>query len=45
MIAGDGLERIAEQFGVSTAAIAERNGLTAPYTLSVGQVLIIPSPE
>jgi LysM repeat protein len=43
--AGDGLERIAQQFGVTTEALAERNNLVPPYRLEVGQVLLIPTAE
>jgi LysM repeat protein len=43
--AGDGLERIAQQFGVTTEALAERNNLVPPYRLEVGQLLLIPAAE
>lgn len=42
---GDVLQRIADAHGVALAVIAERNGLQPPYTLEVGQVLLIPVPE
>lgn len=42
VVAGDALELIAAELGVSAAAIIERNGLVPPYTLEVGQVLVIP---
>lgn len=43
--AGDGVEIIATRFGVPAAAIIERNNLQPPYTLAIGQVLIIPTEE
>ncbi|HEY8239822.1 MAG TPA: LysM peptidoglycan-binding domain-containing protein [Kiritimatiellia bacterium] len=41
---GDSLSAIAEKNGVSAAAIIKANGLKKPDDLSVGQVLVIPSP-
>lgn len=40
--AGETLFRIALQYGVSSAAIAEANNLSPPYVIYVGQSLIIP---
>jgi FOG: LysM repeat len=37
------LRRIANRFGVSTAAIAEASGLANPNLIFVGQVLTIPN--
>jgi LysM repeat protein len=42
---GDTLLAIAAQFGVSTQAIQEANGIIDPRRLQVGQPLIIPGPE
>jgi LysM repeat protein len=42
VVRGDVLEFIAGRFDVPLARIAERNNLRPPYTLQVGQVLIIP---
>ena len=41
--AGDSLLGIANQYGVSVAALQEANGILDPRTLQVGQQLIIPS--
>lgn len=41
--AGDTLDSIAVQFGVSAASIMRQNGLTNPDFIYVGQVLIIPN--
>jgi lysozyme len=40
---GDSLSSIGGQFGVSWQAIANINGIAAPYTIYPGQVLILPS--
>lgn len=40
--AGETLARIAAQYGLSVAALAEANGLAAPYVIYVGQMLLIP---
>lgn len=40
--AGDSPSSIAEQFGITTEAIMEANGITDPTGLYVGQVLVIP---
>lgn len=40
--AGETLARIAGQYGLSVAALAEANGLAAPYVIYVGQMLVIP---
>lgn len=45
VVAGDGVELLAARFGVSGDAIIDRNNLQPPYTLSIGQVLIIPTDE
>jgi LysM repeat protein len=42
--AGEWVYSIARKFGVDPQAIIDANGLVAPYTLSVGQKLIIPAP-
>lgn len=39
---GDSLNKIASEFGTTVGALAAANGLSAPYTLSVGQRLAIP---
>jgi LysM repeat protein len=44
VVVGDGVERIAAEFGISPEAIIERNNLQPPYILAVGQSLIIPVP-
>ncbi|MCB9155595.1 MAG: LysM peptidoglycan-binding domain-containing protein [Caldilineaceae bacterium] len=41
--AGDSLLGIANQYGLSVAALQEANGILDPRTLQVGQQLIIPS--
>jgi LysM repeat protein len=42
---GDTLSEIAVQFGVSTDALATRNGIEDPRSLRTGQKLIIPTPR
>lgn len=42
--AGEWVYSIARKFGIDPQAIIDTNGLAAPYTLSVGQKLIIPAP-
>jgi len=42
--AGEWVYSIARKFGVDPQAIIDANNLAAPYTLSVGQKLIIPAP-
>lgn len=42
--AGDSLYSIAEKFGVTAAFLAEWNGISPPYPLTVGQCLLILSP-
>jgi LysM repeat protein len=42
--AGEWVYSIARKFGLDPQAIIDANGLVAPYTLSVGQKLIIPTP-
>jgi LysM repeat protein len=42
--AGEWVYSIARKFGINPQAIIDTNGLAAPYTLSVGQKLIIPAP-
>ncbi|WGF89450.1 peptidoglycan DD-metalloendopeptidase family protein [Marinivivus vitaminiproducens] len=39
---GDTISGIAQRFGVSQSALAQANSLRAPYTIYVGQPLIIP---
>lgn len=39
---GETLSGLAKQYGLSPAALAEANGLAAPYTIYPGQVLEIP---
>jgi len=41
--AGDWLYSIARKFGVGPYALAQANGIGAPYTIRPGQVLVIPS--
>jgi len=40
--AGESLARIAGQYGVTLSDLAETNGLSAPYIIYRGQVLVIP---
>lgn len=40
---GDTLSSIGRQFGTSNQSLAQRNNLSAPYALQVGQVLNVPS--
>lgn len=42
---GDTLYPIGLQYAISWQRIAEANGLTEPYTLKIGQVLVIPTVE
>lgn len=42
---GETLTGIARQYGLSPAALAEANGLAAPYVIYPGQQLVIPSDE
>ena len=42
VVRGDTLGRIAQRFGTTVAAIAQRNGIANPNLIFVGQVLIIP---
>jgi LysM repeat protein len=42
--AGEWVYSIARKFGIDPQAIIDANNLVAPYTLSVGQKLIIPAP-
>lgn len=39
---GDTLFSIAQAYGTTVEALAEANGLTYPYTIYVGQTLVIP---
>jgi murein DD-endopeptidase MepM/ murein hydrolase activator NlpD len=41
---GESLSRIAQREGVSTRAMAEANGLHAPYVIRPGQRLVVPRP-
>lgn len=41
----DTVYKIAYEQGILTKALIDANGLTFPYTLTQGQVLIIPAPE
>lgn len=42
--AGESIQSIAAQYGTTVDQIATRNGLTAPYQLTVGQRLVLPAP-
>jgi LysM domain/Lamin Tail Domain len=42
---GDSLSLIAANFGISTSALMQANGLTNPNLLAVGQVIVIPPPD
>ena len=42
---GDTLARIAEQYGVTVAALQEENNILDPRTLQQGQQLVIPFPD
>ena len=42
---GDSLSAIAANFGISTAALMQANGITNPNLLTVGQVIVIPPPD
>ena len=44
VVTGDNLGRIATLFGVTVAAIQERNNISDPRTLQPGQQLVIPPP-
>lgn len=41
---GDIPVTIAEKFGISVEALLEANGITDPTSLTIGQVLVIPTP-
>ena len=43
--AGESLSTIAQQYGVSTAALMDFNDITDPNKILVGQVLLIPPAE
>ncbi len=43
VVPGDNLRRISDKTGAGSAAIARENGLTAPYTVKLGQTLKIPA--
>ena len=45
LASGDSLLSIANQYGVSVAALQEANGILDPRTLQIGQQLIIPGRE
>jgi LysM repeat protein len=40
---GDSLAAIAQQFGVSVTALAQRNGIKDPNKISIGQTLVVPN--
>ncbi len=42
---GDSVYLIARRYGVAMRDIIERNGLTAPYRLREGQMLVLPAPR
>ena len=42
---GDYLSQIGARWGMSWLAIAEVNGMSAPYALKAGDMLLIPSPD
>ncbi len=42
---GDSLLAIAQQYGLSVAALQDANGIVDPRSLQMGQELLIPSPE
>ncbi|MGI6207388.1 MAG: LysM peptidoglycan-binding domain-containing protein [Anaerolineae bacterium] len=44
VVQGDTLSRIARSFGVTVEALAELNNIEDPNRISVGQVLVIPTP-
>jgi LysM repeat protein len=44
VVRGDILMRIAQRFGTTVTAIAQRNGIANPNRIFPGQVLIIPAP-
>ena len=44
VVRGDTLYSLGRRYGVATRALIEANGLRAPYTLRVGQVLRFPAP-
>jgi LysM repeat protein len=43
--AGQSLLTVADQYGISVAALQDANGILDPRTLQIGQQLIIPRPE
>jgi LysM repeat protein len=42
---GDSLSAIAANFGITTAALMQANGITNPNLVNIGQVIIIPPPD
>ncbi|MEM9809733.1 MAG: peptidoglycan DD-metalloendopeptidase family protein [Pseudomonadota bacterium] len=42
VMAGDTIYGISRQYGIAPASIIQKNGLAAPYGLTVGQSLIVP---
>lgn len=42
---GDTLEGIGRRFGVPWPSIAQANGIEEPYTIRIGQELVIPAPD
>lgn len=45
VVSGDSLSAIGSRLGVAWQDIAKANGITAPYTIYPGQILVIPSEE
>lgn len=45
VVSGDSLSAIGSRLGVAWQSIAQANGITAPYTIYPGQILVIPSEE
>lgn len=45
VVFGDSLSAIGSRLGVAWQDIAKANGITAPYTIYPGQILVIPSEE
>ena len=45
IVVGESLLSVAEQYGVSVAALQDANGILDPRTLQIGQQIVIPRPD
>jgi LysM repeat protein len=43
--AGENLFRISQRYGTTVSSLAQANNISPPYTLSVGQVIMVPTTE